>query len=312
MPAEMSDHSVELAGEFRNGTLIIPGHDLGEMVCVGEVGTTDLVDLIGCFTKIDLPETDRALLAAADPKHPLHDRIAEKIAATRPGGSHHFGEPYLEHPFCVAFLRRDLDDHTPTGGTYRIQRNQLNLDGPNYAIGSTVPEFLLDPATRRAKRPELVCDRAAVLIDELVFGMPLVHPLRKDHDKRLNEMITLLDRYQGRFRRSNSTESQVVHWDAPFIAGIATSGKSATVEDVNAGRAIFNLSGASKPASIKLPAVGILKQTQKDAEREQVIIVQAEIDAEGTTVYGIIGRHFMRAAKADELTDIKAIEPPAH
>lgn len=104
----------------------------------------------------------------------------------------------------------------------------------------------------------------------------------------------------------------MIHWDVPFIAGIAASGKSATGEDVKAGRAIFSLTGVSKPLSIKLPAVGLLKQSQKDAKPEQVLIVQAEIDAEGKTVYGIIGRHLMRAAKADELTDIKAIEPPAH
>ncbi len=302
---------VELAGNFRDGMLIIPGHDLGEKVREGEVGTTDLMDLIGCFTKIDLPETDRALFAATDSKHPLHDRIAQRIAATRPGTSPHSGEPFLEHPFCLAFLRRDLDNHAPTGGTYQIRGKSLDLGGPNYQSSSTLPEFLLDPATRRESAPELVCDRAAVLIDEIVFGMPLVHPLRKDHDERLKEMIALLDRYQGRFRRSSSTERQITGWQTPFIAGTATSGKSATVEDVKTGGAIFNLSGAGRPASIKLPAVGLLKQTQKDAKPEQVLIAQAEIDSEGKTVYGIIGRHFMRAAKADELTDIKAIEPPA-
>jgi len=265
------------------------------------------MDLIGCFTKINLPETDRALFAAADPKHPLHDRIAQKIAAIHPGGSSHFGEPYLEHPFCLAFLRRDLDDHTPTGGTYQIRGKSLDLGGPDYQSSSTLPGFLLDPATRYESAPELACARAAVLINELVFGIPLVHPLRKDHDDRLKEMIALLDRYQGRFRRANPTERRIVRWDVPFIAGIAAFGKSATGEDVRAGRAIFSLPGAGKPVSIKLPAVGMLKQSQKDAKPEQAIIAQAEIDAQGRTVYGIIGRHFMRAVKAAELTDIKPI-----
>jgi hypothetical protein len=139
-----------------------------------------------------------------------------------------------------------------------------------------------------------------------------VHPLRKDYDQRLKEMISLVDRFHGRFRRITSVEDRWVSWGVPFIADIALGGKAATADDVKAGRAIFSLGGAGKPASTKLPMAAMLKPSQKGASPEPVLLLQAEVDADGKTVYGIIGRRFMRAATSDELADVKPIEPSEH
>ncbi len=298
----------ELAGEFEIGKLAIPGEDLSEKNTLSQMGTTDLRDLIDCLVRVDLPETERALAAVANPKHSFHDRIAAKIDENTPGGFHH-DDPYLEHPFCLAFFRRRLDDNTPTGATYAFSGDSLDIHGPQFGIGGKLPDFLLDPATRRQSAPELASDRAAVLINELVFGMPLVYPLRLDHDDRLREMKALMDRYQGRFRRIGRVEGQLTGWQISFIADIGPLNKPATADDLNAGRAIFNLAGKASVAAFKLPASGSLKTATAVGKPQPVLIVQAEIDAAGKTHFGIIGRHIMREAAGDELTDVKPLAP---
>ncbi|HEX4000582.1 MAG TPA: hypothetical protein VHX65_18685 [Pirellulales bacterium] len=55
-----------------------------------------------------------------------------------------------------------------------------------------------------------------------------------------------------------------------------------------------------------------MKSDGKAAKLQKVLIIQAEIGPDSKTVYGIVGCHFMRAANADELTDIRPIEAARH
>lgn len=300
----------DLAAEFESGKLVIPGEDLGDLVRVGQTGTTDLRDLIDCLTKIDLPESRRALKAAANPKHPFHDRVKARISAITPGGFVH-DEPYLEHPFCLAFFHEQLKDNTPTGATYTLKGDRLDLSGPGFGIGSNVPDFLRDSATRRSSAKELACDRAAVMINDVVFGMPRVHPLLTDHDAQLATMRALMDRYADRFRGLTQSERQVVGWGAQFVADIKPLAKPATADDVKAGRALFDLAGRGTVATLKLPAAGSLKSAKAGEKGEPLLIVQAETDAGGKTHYGIIARYAMREAIGDEVTDVKSLTPAA-
>ena len=223
--------------------------------------------------------------------------------------------PYLEHPSCLAILRRQLDDTAPTGGAYGIHGHQLDYRGANTASGSSLPDYLEDPSVRRETAIELACDRAAQQIGELTYGMPLVHPLRLDHDERLKEMKTLMDRYQGRFReihRSEGTPSNRLGTRRLIPSSILPPlGKTATTDDLKSGHAVFSLAAAGKLAPLKLPAVATLKAGPAEKAPPKVLIVQAEIDADGQTVYGLIGRNFIRSAKADEVTNISPIEPAA-
>jgi hypothetical protein len=82
-----------------------------------------------------------------------------------------------------------------------------------------------------------------------------------------------------------------------------------TADDVKAGRAVFQLNGQGKLAPLQLPAVAFLRQPQHARRRPRpAMIVQAEIDAGGKTIYGVIGDGAARTARSEELTGIKPIK----
>jgi hypothetical protein len=68
------------------------------------------------------------------------------------------------------------------------------------------------------------------------------------------------------------------------------------------------LDGAAKLANVKLPATAALRRSPKDRETPRVLVVQAEIGADGKTTYGIIGGGDIRAATPAELKDITPIK----
>ena len=69
-------------------------------------------------------------------------------------------------------------------------------------------------------------------------------------------------------------------------------------------------------AKLKLPAVASPKTDGDMPEdgsgrRTMLIIVQAEIDESGNTLYGVIGDGSARVAKPEELTNIRPIKIPS-
>ena len=99
-----------------------------------------------------------------------------------------------------------------------------------------------------------------------------------------------------------------------YIPDMPPLGRVATDDDVKSGRAIFHLPGQARLARLDLPATATLRgraSLDEDGKSEFcVLVVQAEISTNETTVYGIIGDGPGRIAKADELTDIKPIGKP--
>ncbi len=82
----------------------------------------DLVEVITSLIASHLPEADKALDALADPKHPQNKFAARLLLGSRliehlssmPSFMHSDIE-LSWHPYCLAVLRRELDNEQPTG-----------------------------------------------------------------------------------------------------------------------------------------------------------------------------------------------------
>ncbi len=304
----------ELARCVEVGKVMLSGHDFsGELSRSSgtDNGTTELADLLHSLAYVKLPESDRALAALAKPAHPLYGPVSELI--DRPHSYGFGGDPSIGHPFCLAVLGRELADTTPTDGSYEISGQRLEYRRTSMSTTSGLPDFLVARRMRNTFAGEAVCDRAACHINELAVGLPLVHPLRKDRDAQLDRMKLFMTRYGNHFRRIRPAEKMAIgrgDYGTEFIVDISPLTKPATADDFESGRAIFHLPNPGRLAPLKLPAVATLKKGDPE-NPSNALIVQAEIDADGKTVYGIIGRYFTRSAKAEGLTDIQPLDPSA-
>src|SRR5439155_25253015 len=137
-------------------------------------------------------------------------------------------------------------------------------------------------------------------LDDIVVGLPPYHPLLNDADKRLEALKAAFDRFAGRYKLASWQLRQLMgksSWDQFFVPDIASLGRAATADDVQAGKAIFHLGAKGKPAELKLPAVARLK----GQPARRVLIVQAGVALGGGVTYGVIGRDGMRAVSAGVL-----------
>jgi hypothetical protein len=285
------------ADDFRTGKIKVPPRK-------GE--DNELRSILGPLVHIGTPEAERALAALTNPKHPQHKAVVQQILTQRTGGFDR--EPWFAHWFCLPVLRRALDDTTPTGAKFSIEKGTLWRKKNEGGSGGPVPEFLADPAIRRDEAKERACDAAAEKLGQLVIGLPPYHPLFKDADKRLTGFKTAFDRFAGKYRRANWREREslgISPWTPAYIPNLRRLGRAATAEDVKAGQAIFHLDGKGKPADLTLPAVAVLKRDAKKERPPRVLIVQAEVSASGQVTYGVIMREDIRAMPAHELTGIK-------
>ena len=79
---------------------------------------------------------------------------------------------------------------------------------------------------------------------------------------------------------------------------------------MKAGKAVFHLDGKGKLTDLKLPAVGLLIPDDKKKRWSTVLIVQAEVSADGQVTYGVIMKEDVRAVPGRELTNIKTLPLP--
>jgi hypothetical protein len=267
------------------------------------------------------PEADRALDALAESSHPQHALFAQKVL-TEETRSFSRG-PWFARPFCLAILRKALDDKSPTGARYYVEKNTLwrreKISGfgensrPN--LGRPVPAFLANPPDRQDAVQERACDLAAERLGDLVAGLPLYHPILKGADKRLTAFKIAFDRFAGKYRCVTPRELESLHftesqtlatWTPAFIPDIQPLSHPATAADVKAGKAIFHLDGKSKQSNQSLPAIAVLQCDGKKEHPPHVLIVQAEVSSDGQVTYGVIMKENIRAVAARELTAIKA------
>jgi hypothetical protein len=286
-----------LAEDFRAGKITLPA---------GEEGSDELGGMIGSLIDVGTPVANNALGALADRKHPQYAAVAKKVLSERTDGFDR--GPWFAHPFCLSILRGGLDDSTPTGGKFSIEKESLKrVEGSGWSSGG-IPKFLADPKSRKTEAEERNCDRAADKLNSLVVAMPKCHPLLKDNEDRLTAMKKTLDRFAGNYRRANWRERDILDasvWNPIFLPDIRPLDRAATDADVKAGKAIFHLDGKGKPADLKLPAVGMLKTDAAKSDRQRVLIVQAEIGPDGV-VCGVITSSEIRTISSRDLASIKS------
>ena len=164
------------------------------------------------------PEADRALASLADPRHPAYPGALMQLLDGRSRGFE--AQAWHHHPFCLAILRRCLDDKTPTKTTYSIEKGTFWEKSGYLSSDKGIPLPLSDPETPREQVTVRVCDSAAMRIREMVPGMPAFHPMLKDADERLARLKEAFDR-NGRYRTATEAERRSAgrsSWDPMFVA----------------------------------------------------------------------------------------------
>jgi hypothetical protein len=305
---------IGFARQIEHGGFQLPANDQTDTDEENQPGNVALREIIEELVRTKRPEADRALFAIADPQHPYFELTRSRLRQAESGQSE--GRSWFSHPYCLKFLRRELDNRDPTWGYYLRKGTTSTFsaqDGSNFE-GDVPPPFN-DPKFLKDIAFERCCDRAAMRLTRLVYGMPTYHPLLKDADAQLKVIRRVLDSFSGRFRLVTPLEAEfleVASNDRQFLPDLPPLTRPATKDDVKTGRAVFELDGKGKLAPLQLPAVASWKQPHAAASSgpapKRLMIVQAEIDAAGKTIYGVIGDGAARTVRPDELTDVKPIK----
>jgi hypothetical protein len=284
------------ADDFRAGKIevIADGYE--------EIG---LRNILSALTGAGTPEAEQAIQALTKPGHPQHALARKQLL-----DAVYTDSAWHEHPFCLTILRSALEDTTPTGAKFSIDRGWLLRKYETGESGSPIPEALADTNNRRGEAPERVCDVAAMNLERIVLGLPLYHPLLKDADKRLSAVKAAFDRYAGAYRKLERNEFRLLDMFSGgpvYVPAIRPLGRVATAADVHACRAIFHLDGKGKLSDLKLPAGAVLRSDEKKEHPRGSLIMQAEIGAKGEICYGVIGQHEIKLVHANELASMKTL-----
>jgi hypothetical protein len=293
------------AEEFRSGKMEIPANsESGVKYITGSAADRELMVIVNTLINVGSREADRALEALADPKHPFHQAASRQILSTGSIDE----RSWFGHPYCLRILGAGMDNRTLTGATFTVNGNSLGRKSKNSFGSQTIPDFLADPDQRLDTAEERTCDAAAQKLSELVVGLPNYHALQKYREESLAELKITFDRLSGKFRIATRREKEtlgITPWHSTFIPDIRLLNRAATADDVKTGKAIFHLDGKGKLADLSLPAVAIRKADEQEKHPPRLLIVQAEVGADGEIIYGVIGRHEIRQISARELTGIK-------
>jgi hypothetical protein len=194
------------AAEFLNGKIKLPiNKDRTDEEDDSDTAELELV--VRMLGTADIPSADAALAALALPNHPYFAVAARGIQRARIGWADESG--WFVHPYCIAFLRRELDDKTPTGTIAMIEGNENYVEKSEGGTNSSnIPDVIADPASRRQQAELRRCDVAAQTLAAMVIGLPVFHPLMQDVDQRLDSMRTLLDTKSGSLRRATDEERE--------------------------------------------------------------------------------------------------------
>ena len=316
----------EFAADIENGELKLPARRSDRRgYSSDQPPNVELSATIRELARAGTPEADRALYALTDPEHPYYTLLRGRLfeESTRWGD-----ESWFVHPYCLKLLRRELDNEESTWREEKIgDPTPSQKDGDDESgMGMSV-----DPQFPKAQAEEPACDRAAAKLLALTLGLPWKYLPQESIDASLDYArpenteanLALLkkafDGYRQGFRRATALEIESLELfgqDVLYIPDIRPLDHPATAEDVRAGRAIFHLDGKGKLAKQRLPAVATPKTVEKkdhltrNVQPMPVLVVQAEIDADGNTFYGIIGEGPARKVKAEDLADVKPIQKP--
>jgi hypothetical protein len=268
----------------------------------------ELSNIVAALVRAKNSDAELALVAMSDPRHPYYPVVADSVLKSI--GAWH-DSPWQSHPFCLMVLRRGLTDLTDTDGKWSISGDRIEGKARGWSLGSGIPSQLADPKQRRENASERLCDVAGMRLNEIVAGLPFFHVLQIDRDGVIANTMELFDMRRNHFRVMTGNERDRIHMGSTepgFIPDIQPLGRPATADDVKHGLAVFELSGKGKAADTKLPAWLLLKSEAKQEYPAFGLIVQAETDADGKLIYGVIFRHEIRAVKAEEVERVEAYE----
>lgn len=194
------------ATEFLNGKIKLPTID--ERTKQDRDSERELEEIVRTLGTSNTPPADAALAELSDPKHPYYAIAARGIQRGDSDWTDTSG--WFVHPYCIAFLRRELDDKTPTGTTAVIDEQEGGVErfGNRGLSWHRMPDAIAVPASRRPRAELRKCDIAAEKLAALVIGLPVFHPLMNDFDQRLDTMRTVLDMKSGSLRRATDEERE--------------------------------------------------------------------------------------------------------
>ena len=291
--------------DLEEGSIVIPNlNDVEEQD--RENKEREANEIVACLVDSGLPEADQFLDSLADPAHPQHTGMVSLIFVAPSNLIDR--RPVLEHPFCLKFLRNALDDMTSTGTSWTVSGASVEQDGGVYTGILSIMGNLADPSERVDSAEELKCHKAAILVNELIAGLPAVHPLNKNVDETITEMKRLLDVFDGRFRLVSPEEFEALGFiplrSKSFVPAITPLPRPATPADVANGDAVFELKGNGTLAHLDLPTIGSVLPAAGE-RRHGAIVVQAETAPDGVTHYGVIERYRLRSITSEHLSIAK-------
>jgi hypothetical protein len=287
----------QMAHEVDEGKLRLPADDIPDTLANDQPGTLELRGIVQALIRTGTAEADRALFALARPPHPFYEIASSRLRELTPSAFDKEESAWFSHPYCLTILRHELD----------------NPDRATVIAG--VERKFLDDATLLETRTQQRCYQAEERLIELIFGWTAYYPFRKAPDEVMRSFRLLFDRFPNGYRRLTRSELESLNIDADailYIPQFVPLTHPATPADVTAGAAVFSLDGKSVLAALKLPAVGVPKNSSEPANDKsgrprRFIIVQAEVDGNGNTIYGVIGDGFPRTAKPEEFISVKSL-----
>jgi len=304
-----SDAWKAYAKDVEMGSIPLP-HKSTSIWDIEPPATDDVGRMVTVLAQSRSTEGDRALFALSNPKHPYYAAVYDGLVVRARYGDLYF--PWRSHRYCLAILRRGLNDATLTDGRYAIVDDSVQGTGNGWSFSSSgIPTELQDPKSRREKAEARLCDIAAMSLGEIVAGIPFYHVLLAEPEQGVRRIKEFLNLYRDRFREMNPEEQErfgIRFMRNAYIPDIKALGRPATTHDVKAGTAIFELDGQGRIADGDQSGWLQLKSEARKEYPEVGLVVQCEVGPDGKRVYGVIFRHSVRAVKADE---VERIEPYA-
>lgn len=204
-----------------------------------------------------------------------------------------------------------------TGGRWSVDKDGYGYAQPDGGSSGGPLDHLPERELGKLKATvnERICDRAAVLLGEVLWSCPVSHPLLADQEKRLAEVRRFYDTFKGRFRPLSVEENRALgHFvdtevRPQYVPGLPLLEKPATSDDVLSGRAVFELEGKGKLTGEQLPAIG--KWTKNGGSGQKVVVVQAEHADNGQRILGVLTPTGPRRVRGEDIELVLPVAPPA-
>lgn len=264
----------------------------------------ELKDMISFLAFARMPEAEAALQAIANPKHPFYETFKEGVIDYVLGDSDFEDRTFISHPICLSILIPRLADNTETGERYWVEGKSVKSQ---MSSGPLRP-ILKNDTLRTDTVAERHCDIVAEELAFYTFGIPWYSIMLSDRDESIQKQKDFYNRFK--MRKITEAEFEALEGDLPyfrpfFIPDIQPLGRVATAKDVTDNKAVFHLDGKGTKANVNLPQIVAYTGEVSGLLNNKVIVIQAEVDENGNTIYGILSGDGLKRVTANELIGIK-------